>query len=221
MVVINEIEIQTIDNQNHKKMKTKVLTIAAIIALAFGTANLSNAATVKNNDDVVVLTNVSRISKIEIHGNVEVYVSDGAEDQVKVYNKYYSENALVQSSNGVLRIASYKAEKLVVWVTANELQSISAYDNATVASFGKLSEIALDVNLYNNATAKLNLDSYSANINVNDRAKAELTGAVNQCELHYAAGSTINHVNFTAEQFTQVKNENTADTDGLQQLAVL
>lgn len=137
-------------------MKKKVLTIAAIIALAFGTANLSNAATLKNDDGAaIVLNNVSRINKIEIHGNVEVYVSDGAEDRVKVYNKYYSENALVQSHNGILRITSYKAEKLVVWVTANELHSISAFDNASVSSFGKLSEIALDVNLYDKATAKL------------------------------------------------------------------
>lgn len=214
---------QTFDNQNHKKMKTTALTIAAIVALAFGTANFSNAATVKNNNDAaIVLNNISRINKIEIHGNVEVYVSDGAEDQVKVYNKYYSENALVQSQNGVLRIASYTAEKLVVWVTANELQSISAYDNASVTSFGKLSEIALDVNLFNNASAKLNLDSYSASINVNDHAKAELTGNANQCDLHYATGSTVNHVNFAAEQFTQVLNNNKQVVkDGLQEIADL
>jgi len=204
-------------------MKTKVLTIAAIIALAFGTANLSNAATVKNNNDAaIVLTNVSKINKIEIHGNVEVYVSDGTEDQVKVYNHYYAENALVQSQNGVLRISSYKAEKLVVWVTAKDLQAISAYDNANVTSFGKLSEISLDVNLFNNATADLNLDAYNANINVNDHAKAQLTGIANQCELSYSTGSTVNHVNFTAAQFnTVVKNDNPSAKDQLQELANL
>ncbi len=204
------------------KMKTKVLTIAAFVALAFGTANLSHAATIKNgNDAAIVLNNVSRISKIEVHGNVEVYVSDGAEDQVKVYNKYYSENALVQNQNGVLRISSYKAEKLVVWVTANELQSITAYDNATVTSFGKLSEITLDVNLFNNATAKLNLDSYSTTINVNDHAQVELAGTTEQCEVHYAAGSIVNHVNFAAVQYSQIKNGAPADKEGLDELAVL
>jgi hypothetical protein len=103
MVVINE--IQTIDNQNHKKMKTSLITIAAITVLALGTVNLSNAETKTTNDNaVVVLNNVSKINKIEIHGNVQVFVSDGTSDQVKVYNKYYSENALVQNENHTPKI---------------------------------------------------------------------------------------------------------------------
>ena len=89
-------------------MKTQVITIAAIIALAFGTVNVSNAATKHNT--VTVLEKVSKINNIEVHGNVQVYVSDGPADQVKVYNDYYAENALVQSQNGTLRISSYKAE---------------------------------------------------------------------------------------------------------------
>jgi hypothetical protein len=219
MGVINEIQI--IDNQKHNKMKTTVFTIAAILGLAFGTANLSKAA-VNNDDAAVVLTNVSKINKIEIHGNVEVFVSAGNEDKVKVYNHYYAENALVQSQNGVLRISSYTAEKLVVWVTANQLQSISAYDNAAVESFGKLSGIALDVDLHNHATAKLELNSYSADINVNDNAKVELTGSVTECELNYAAGSTVNRANFTAEQLTHTsKADKTAPDNDLPELAIL
>jgi hypothetical protein len=190
MVVINEIQI--IDNQNHKIMKTSVITIAAIAVLAFGSANLSNAATKNNNDAAVVLTNVSKINKIEIHGNVQVFVSDGTSDQVKVYNKYYSENALVQNENGTLRISSYTKDKLVVWVTANDLRTINVYDNAEVKSFGKLSEINLDLNLYNTASATLNLDSYSASININDRAKANLSGNLDTCDLQYSTQTSVN-----------------------------
>ena len=110
----------------------------------------------------------------------------------------------------------------MVWVTANELQSISAYDNADVTSFGKLSEIELDVNLFNSASAKLNLDSYSANINVNDRAKAELTGTATECDVHYATTSTVNHAAFTADRYTQVaKNNKPVVIDELQELANL
>jgi hypothetical protein len=203
MVVINE--IQTIDNQNHKIMKTSVITIAAIAVLAFGTVNLSNAATKNNNDAAVVLNNVSKINKIEIHGNVQVFVSDGTSDQVKVYNKYYSENALVQSENGVLRISSYTKDKLVVWVTANDLRSISVYDNAEVKSFGKLSVINLDVNLYNSSSATLDLDSYSASINVNDRAKANLSGTLTDCDLQYSAQTTVNKSALQAENINSVK----------------
>ena len=203
MVVINEIQI--IDNQNHKIMKTSVITIAAIAALAFGTVNLSNAATKNNNDAAVVLNNVSKINKIEIHGNVQVFVSDGTSDQVKVYNKYYSENALVQSENGTLRISSYTKDKLVVWVTANDLRSISVYDNAEVKSFGKLSEINLDVNLFNTATATLNLDSHNASINVNDRAKANLSGSLDNCDLQYSNQTTVNQSALQAGMMNNVK----------------
>jgi hypothetical protein len=125
-------------------MKTSIFTILAIVALAVGSTNSSFASVKNDNKEVsTVLTNISQISKIEVHGNVELYVSDGNTDQVKVYNQYYAESALVQSQNGVLRISSYKAEKLVVWVTANDLRAISAYDNAAVKSFGSLSKIDL------------------------------------------------------------------------------
>jgi len=203
-------------------MKTSVITIAALVALTFGTVNLSKAATKIDNNTAVVLNNVSKINKIEIHGNVEVFVSDGTEDQVKVYNKYYSENALVQSQNGVLRISSYNAEKLVVWVTANDLRSINVYDNADVKSFGKLSMIDLDVNLYNTASATLNLDTYNTAVSVNDHAKANLSGNVEQCDLQYTTQATVNQTELKALTLNQVKqNAKPATTNQVDDIAVL
>jgi hypothetical protein len=188
-------------------MKTQIITIFAALALSTGIAKTTNAATAKN-ETVTVLTDISAINKIEVRGNVEVYISDGATDQVKVYNKYYAESALVQSKNGVLRIASYKAEKLVVWVTAADLRSISAYDNAEVRSFGDLSKIEFDVDLHNNASAKLNLDAYSANIDVNDQAKANLSGTANEYDLKYSHAENVNEKNF--ETLHASKTLNTA-----------
>ena len=146
-------------------MKTTILTVATVLSLALATSTTTFAANKNISKVSTTLTDVKHISKIEVRGNVELYVSNGTTDNVKVYDKYYSENALVQNQNGVLRISSYKNEKLVVWVTAAELQSISAYDNATVKSFGQLSGINLDVNLYNRAVATLNIDAYTATIN--------------------------------------------------------
>ena len=181
-------------------MKTQFLTIATIFTLALGTVTSTFAATNNNNNGEVstTLTNVSKINKIELHGNVELFVSDGTADQVKVYNKYYSESALVQSQNGVLRISSYKNEKLVVWVTAADLQAISAYDNAEVKSFGKLERLDLEVNLYNTASADLKLDAYKATINVNDRAKANISGTVNDYNLTQDQSATVNNSNLAA-----------------------
>jgi hypothetical protein len=196
----NKKKTKTLTIKIIKTMKTQILTIATIFTLALGTVT-SASATVKNNNEKEVSTtlkNVSQINKIEIHGNVELYVSDGAADQVKVYNRYYAESALVQSQNGVLRISSYTDKKLVVWVTAADLRNITAYDNAEVKSFGNLSKIDLEVNLYNTASAQLNLDAYNANVNVNDRAKVNLSGNVNNYNLKHDQSATVNQTGLVA-----------------------
>lgn len=187
-------------------MKTKFFSLIAIAALAFGTVNYSKAETgknSKNNAEVsTTLTEVHNVSKIEVRGNVEVFVSNGTTEKVKVYNHYYAEDAFVQNQDGTLKIASYGAEKLVVWVTVKDLQNLSVYDNAEVKSFGNLSSIDLDVNLYDNATANLNLDSYNANFSINGRAKANLSGYVNECQLNYTAASSVNQSQLKAEHLT-------------------
>jgi hypothetical protein len=185
-------------------MKTQLLTIFSVIVLGTGISSATYAATSKNQN-VTVLNDVSAINKIEVHGNVELYISDGAADQVKVYNKYYSESALVQSKNGVLRITSYNSEKLVVWVTANDLRSVSAYDNAEVKSFGDLTKIEFDVELHNNSSAKLTLEAYRANVTMSDHAKADLTGSANELKLIRNMASSVNNYNFTAVHFTDNK----------------
>ena len=197
-------------------MKTRILSFVTIAAIVLVLSSNTFAATkddAKNNEVSTVLTNVSKITKIEVHGNVELYISDGASDQVKVYNRYYAESALVQSQNGVLRISSYSDQKLVVWITANDLRSITAYDNAEVKSFGKLSPIEMDVTLHNNAYAKLDIDGYSANITVNDRAKADLTGNVNDYNLKYNRSASVNTTNFIAAHNTKTVNGSNKNAD--------
>jgi len=187
-------------------MKTAIITVFAALSLTAGIANSTQAATVKDDANTyTVLTDISAINKIEVHGNVELYVSDASSDQVKVYNKYYSESALVQSKNGVLRISSYKAEKLVVWVSASDLRAISAYDNAEVKSFGNISKIEFDVDLHDNAKAKLNLDTFTASLTVKDNAKADLAGSANQLNLYRDIESNVKSNNFSAAHYVENK----------------
>jgi hypothetical protein len=204
MDVFKNYKIELIENQNIKKMKTKILAIITMFIVVLGITNSTYAAPV-NNATVTVLTNISAISKIEVHGNVELYISDGSTDQVKVYNKYYSESALVQSTNGVLRITSYNPEKLVVWVTANDLRSVSAYDNAEVKSFGNISKIEFNIDLHNNASANFNLDAFSANVAVNDHARADLSGTADEFNLSRNFSSSVNSYNFKAVHYTENK----------------
>jgi hypothetical protein len=187
-------------------MKTNLIAILAVIVTVLGFTNSTYAAvdnTTKNTTKGVVLTDISSINKIEVYGNVQLFISTGAADQVKVYNQYYAESALVQSQKGVLRISSYKTEKLVVWVTAEELSSITAYDNAEIKSFGNLSAIELDVKLYNNASADLKLDTYSARVTMNDRAKADISGTVKEYNLVHNISSTVNRTYLVADHATE------------------
>jgi len=64
----------------------------------------------------------------------------------------------------------------------------------------------LDVKLYNNAKAQLELDSYSATISLNDHAKADLTGTVTNGTILYDKSSYLNVTNLSAD--TVVKKVN-------------
>ncbi|MDR6944498.1 GIN domain-containing protein [Mucilaginibacter pocheonensis] len=187
-------------------MKTLATAIFTVVVIVFGIGNKTQAAVNNNNNAGIVLTDITRINKIEVYGNVKLYVSNGPADQVKVYNRYYAESALVQSQNGVLRISSYKAEKLEVWVTAKDLNAITAYDNADIKSFGNLSAIELDVKLYNNASASLNLDAYSARVTMNDKTCANLSGTVNEYSVKRSQASSVNRTYLVTEHSTEVLN---------------
>jgi len=172
-------------------MKTQIISLLTALTLGWGTVSTTQAASI-TGDAVTILTGVSSINKIEVYGNVKLYVSDGSKDEVKVYNKYYSERTLVQSNNGVLRITSYKPEQLVVWVTAADLRGISAYDNAEVKSFGHISKIEFEMELHNSATAKFDLEAYSTKVTVNDEAKVEMSGSVEEYALRYSHAGNVN-----------------------------
>lgn len=172
-------------------MKTRIVTLITLLTIILS-VTISNAATKVNNNNAVVLTTSTNINKIEASGNVEVYITNGDKDQVKVYDNYYAQNALVQDKDGVLRISSYNTEKLVVLVTVSNLRTVTASDNATVKSLGIFSTLALDVNLKDNATAQFKLDAFTANFTVNDHAKADITGSINDYSLNYTRSSTVN-----------------------------
>lgn len=181
-------------------MKTKILSIAALLIIFSSISKISNAATAKN-DDYVVLNDTRAINKIEVHGNVELFISNNPAGKVEVFNKYYSESALVQNRNGVLRISSYDNEKLIVWVAAADLRSVSAYDNAEVKSFGELSDIEFSIDLHDHASAKLNLNAYSADVTLRDHSRIELSGTATEFDLSRNADSSMTGLGFSAAHF--------------------
>jgi hypothetical protein len=197
-------------------MKTTIATLITVLTIITN-VSLTKAGVVDNNPKYTGPVNVAvnNISKIEASGNVEVYITAGDKDDVKVYDKYYSQNALVQGKDGVLRISSYSKDKLVVLVTVTDLRAITAYDNAAIKSYGRLSVIDLNVTLNNNASAQLHLDAYAATFNVNGRATANLSGTIHDYNVNYSQSSTINKTNlvaiYTAETNTTKASRLTAE----------
>lgn len=189
-------------------MKTQFATIIAAVALLVST-NITNA---KADNGAVDLPKVGNINKIEASGNVDVYLVNGDYDAVKVYDDYYSENAVVQNVDGVLRIASYATDKLIVFVTVDDLNEITANDNVSVRSYGDaFSAKGIEITLNDHAVAQLNIDAAGAIITVNDQARAEFAGTIENYELNYAASATVNNDNLKSsagrqKQIEQPKN---------------
>lgn len=171
-------------------MKTKILSIILLFAVMTGLSKNADAA-VAANSNYTVLNDIKAINKIEVRGNVQLFISDIAPEQVTVYNKYYAHNALVQSKNGVLRISSYTAEKLVVWVSSQNLQSVSAYDNAEIRSFGYVAKIEFNIDLHNNAVARLKFDAYQVRVTLRDNAAVEFSGRVDEFGMNRSISSMV------------------------------
>jgi len=184
-------------------MKKIILTATITISSLLGISNTTYAKTLNKDEVTTMLTNTKNFSEIEVHGNVQVYLTSGEENKVKVYDNYYAKDALVQSDNGVLRITSYTAHKLVVWVTINDLSKLSVFDNAEVKSFGKLSAIDINVDLHNQALVQLDMDAYSASFKLTGRAKADLSGSVEYGTLQHARSSYLNISELTATNLVQ------------------
>jgi hypothetical protein len=190
-------------------MKTKIVTLITLIVVSATTltyaAAIDSAATARDSikNETTVLTGISNINKIEASGNVEVYVTNGEKDQVKVFSDYYGQNALVQAKDGVLRITSYAKDKLVVTVTVSDLRAITADFGAVIKTDGTLSALELNVNLSNKATARLKLDVFAATFTVNDTAQAFLSGNINDYELAQSASSKVLSARLVAANRTE------------------
>ena len=164
-------------------MKTSIKTLFAAALTLVVLSSSAFAATDVVSNNVTVLNQVKNINKIEVNGNVEVLLVQAATESVKVYDSYYSKNALVQEKNGVLRISSFQKEKLTVAVYVRELSSIDAADNASVKTFGKVGFVALTINLKDQATANINANTISLTTSVKDNAVLKLSGTTTD---HYA-----------------------------------
>jgi hypothetical protein len=188
-------------------MKKTILTAIIALTLVTGISTTSIAATRTKTSVSTLVSEVNSFNQIEVHGNVKVYLTSGETDKVKVYNNYYGEDALVQEKNGVLRVTSYGAEQLEVWVTVADLTRLSAFDRAEIVSFGKFSAIDLALELHDTAKASLDLDAIKTSLFLGDHAKADLNGFAETASVHYNRSAYLNTANFSAAKLTTTRLE--------------
>ncbi|MGF1923123.1 MAG: GIN domain-containing protein [Bacteroidia bacterium] len=200
-------------------MKT---SIKNLIAAALTLVVLTSTTLIAKADDnaVTVLSNVKKVNKINVSGNVELILVQSADESVKVYDNYYTKNALVQQKDGELRVSSYEKETLVVVVYVSNLTSITASDNAVVKTHGKFSALDLDVNLNDNSKAILNTNTISLNTNVKGNATLGLTGTTLDYNAVLNSSSKVNMTTFVAEN-SNIRSQNTAKVAATSALSLL
>ncbi|RZK41627.1 MAG: hypothetical protein EOO90_10610 [Pedobacter sp.] len=187
-----------------KNLISTVLATVVLTSSAFAATDIQ-----KSTNAVTVLNQVKNIKKLMVSGNVEVFIVQSPVESVKVYDTYYSKNALVQQEDGVLRISSYQKEKLQVAVYVNDISSIQASDNATVRTFGKVSFLSLDLILKDKASADMDLNTVSLYTSVRDNASLNLSGS---SEDHTAVLSSMskismNHFTATTSSVSSINNK--------------
>lgn len=187
-------------------MKPFIKNIVAV-TLTLGILTSATLATKADDHAITVLADVKKVTKIDVSGNVELILVQSANESVKVYDNYYTKNALVQQKDGELRVSSYEKEPLTVVVYVSNLSSITASDNATVKTHGKFSTLDLTVDLNDHAKAILNTNTISLNTNVKGSANLSLSGYTTDYNAVMNSSSKVSMNDFVAES-TNIRSKN-------------
>lgn len=180
-------------------MKTSIKNlISAVLTTVVLTSSAFASDEQKSSNVVTVLNQVKNINKLVVSGNVEVLLIQAPTESVKVYDSYYSKNALVQQEDGVLRISSFQKETLKVAVYVNSLSSIQASDLASVKTYGKVSFLSLDVILKDKATADITANTISLFTSVKDSASITLGGYTEEHTAVLGSVAKMNMAQFAA-----------------------
>ncbi len=203
-----------------KNLKTKI--VAALYVALFILIVVSGTQKVmasENNKTQTVLNEKTPIHKIFAKGNVQVFISQGEEQSIKVGNDYYAKNALTQVEDGTLRISSFEEEILTVWVTVKDLRSVEAYDHALVYSLNQFRAIDFKVTLGNQANAVLDVQAFNLTTDITDSSRLKLKGSTEFHQVIAHQASNIDVTKFVAQteevklhddsSITSGKNQNT------------
>lgn len=195
-------------------MKTKIFNTLALTVLAFVVIFINSSKKAKAADKTLIVTELSHIKKINkiiLEGNVQVDLTHDQNENLKVYDAYYSKNALVQWENGELRITSFEKEPLKVSITVSNLSSLEASGTSSVKSMNMISSVNLDIQLSDYATADLEARVYHIRSVLQDEAKLELKGEAEYQHLGLSGNAGYDESQFfTQNRSTHISKSATA-----------
>jgi len=188
-------------------MKNSIKSLIAAVVTTVVLTGSAVASKAADGNAVTVLSEVKKVNSINVSGNVKLILVQSADESVKVYDSYFSKNALVQQKDGELRISSFNKETLTVVVYVTNLSSISASNNASVSTFGKFSVPSLMVDLKDQATANLNTNTISLYTNLGGQSNLTLTGEAMDYSAVLGSIAKVNLASFNAQN-TDIQTKN-------------
>ncbi len=196
---------ELVDNQKNYKIKnitTMKISIKQTVLVALFSLGLTYQASALDTQTapaVTILNEIKNIQKLEVSGNVEIFLVQSSEEKVKVYDNYYSKNALVQNQDGVLRVSSFEKEPLKVAVYVRNLSNIQLNDQAKLTTFGKVSFLSLTIQLSGSSKADLLANTVQLTSIVRDSANLNLAGQSSEFKASLGTIAQLNMNNFQAE----------------------
>jgi osmotically-inducible protein OsmY len=180
-------------------MKLRITKMLALTVLAFVVIIITSSGKGKAAEKAVAPTEykkVKNIFKIVVEGNVDLYITQGIEENLKVYDR---KQADVQLNNGVLQISSFRKERLAVAVTIKNLSAIEASGTAKVRSMNEISTVNLEIQLDGHADAKIEAQAISISSYLSGQAKLELSGESENQHLGLSGAAQYEASRFAAQ----------------------
>jgi hypothetical protein len=151
-------------------MKTSIKTILFVffISAFLSSCNVNMFNSISGNRNVVTEDRSSKedFTKIRVSTGLDLYLSQGSKTEITVEaDENLQEIIITESKDGVLKIYSekniWKAKSRKVYVTVNDLESLSATSGADVYAKRTLKVNNIDIRATSGADIRISLDANS------------------------------------------------------------
>lgn len=163
------------------KIVSKIIGgFAFATTLAFGTLNTFNASAQENND-----RNVGSFSSVDISGGMDVFLTEGSTESVKVEVKgIEAEKVLTEVKGEALKISIKngfswswgKGVEIKVYVTYRKLKAISSSGSSDIICNSKLKNESFEIALSGSGDLKASLETANLEVSVSGSADIDLEG---------------------------------------------